>query len=227
MERFSASSSKLVTDKHEGSSSPPFYTPSVTHSLPTDPACTRISEKSGSSLSVLSLSSPSSATYCIISCVLPRLGGGDNAIISGALGRRWGCGGRSGLRGGIVGSGVCVFSDKKLGWFCIVVMGVPGRGGDGGREWVVLLVLLLLLLLMGLLLLLLLPGGGLIITGCVIWWGVSSLSVSASCSAMTGDGGDGALRIRRRCLIDILRAEAALSGRGGIDVGIDNSALLR
>jgi hypothetical protein len=108
-------------------------------------------------------------------------------------------------------------------------MGVPGRGGVGGREGVILLMLLRMLmgLLLLLLLVLVLPGGGLMITGCTIWWGVSSLSVSISCNAMTGDGGDGALRIRRRCLIDILRAEAALSGRGGIDVGIDNSALLR
>jgi hypothetical protein len=113
-----------------------------------------------------------------------------------------------------------VFGDKKLGWFCIVVMGVPGRGGVWGREWVVLLGLGLLLLL-----LLILPDSeGIIITGCAIWLGVRSVSVS--CDGMTGDGGEGALRIRRRCLMDILRTEAALSGRGGINVGIDNSALL-
>lgn len=56
---------------------------------------------------------------------------------------------------------MCVFGDKKLGWFCIVVMGVPGRGGVWGREWVGLLGL-------GLLLLLVLLGTG-IITGCAIW----------------------------------------------------------
>lgn len=53
-----------------------------------------------------------------------------------------------------------MFGDKKLGWFCIVVMGVPGRGGVWGREWVVLLGLGLLLLV--------LPGTG-TITGCAIW----------------------------------------------------------
>lgn len=116
-----------------------------------------------------------------------------------------------------------MFSDKKLGLFCIVVMGVPGRGGVWCRECVVLLGLGLGLLL--LLLLLLLLGAGVIITGYAIWWGVRSVSVS--CDAMIGDGCDGALRIRRRCLIDMLRAEAALSGRGGIDVGMDDSALLR
>lgn len=53
-----------------------------------------------------------------------------------------------------------MFGDKKLGWFCIVVMGVPGRGGVWGREWVGLLGL-------GLLLLLVIPGTG-IITGYAI-----------------------------------------------------------
>lgn len=134
------------------------------------------------------------------------------------------CDARSGLRGGTVG-GMCVLGDRKFGWFCIVVMGVPGRGGVGGGEWVALLVLMLV----GLLLLLLLPGGGVIITGCAIWRGVISVSVSVSvsCNALADDGGDGALRIRRRCLMDMLRTEATLSGRGGIDVGINNSALSR
>lgn len=90
------------------------------------------------------------------------------------------------------------------------------------------MVLLVLALLVGLLLLLLLlllrPGTGVIITGCAIWCGVRSGSIS--CDAMTGGGDDGVLRIRRRCLIDMLRTEAALSGRG-TDVDIDDSTLLR
>jgi len=74
-----------------------------------------------------------------MSILLPRRGGGESDVISGALRRRSGGDTRSGLRGGIVGS-VGVASCKKLGWFCIVVMGVPGRGGGvGDREWVVLL----------------------------------------------------------------------------------------
>lgn len=91
------------------------------------------------------------------------------------------------------------------------------------------MVLLVLALLVGLLLLLLLlllrPGIGVMITGCAIWCGVRSGSIS--CDATTGGGDDGVLRIRRRCLIDMLRTEAALSGRGGIDVDIDDSTLLR
>lgn len=74
-----------------------------------------------------------------MSILLPLRGGGESDVSSGALSRRSGGTSRRGLRGGIVGGSEGVASCKKLGWFCIVVMGVPGRGGVGAREWVVLL----------------------------------------------------------------------------------------
>ena len=82
-------------------------------------------------------------------------------------------------------------------------MGVPGRG-VADREWVVLALPLPLVALAQ-------SSAGV------------GLSVAVSCGSVLGEG---ALSMRRRCLIDMLREEAALSGRDGGDDGEGRSALL-
>jgi hypothetical protein len=181
-----------------------------TQAKPPTPPSARISEKSGSSPSAFSDPVESKSKCCAKSILLPLRGGGESDVISGALGRRSEVDGRSGLRGGIVGR-VGVASCKKLGWFCIVVMGVPGRGGVVGGEWAVVP---------------LPPWVKAVALGVLgLEWKLGSVQVKVVGTGLSmaitllsyGDmlGGEGALRMRRRCLIDMLREEAALSGRGG------------